>query len=181
MARHAAYTCCTVKGYNILYTYLYTTWEVRWVLSSKPLVYEIFLVHLGHTKLSSCCRSLTDSNFVQLELKWKPRALCLLPRAGLVTYKQHGELERCVAKCDCKKRTRYGGREEGHQGRVEWHIWQATLQRNVGFVYYSGLDCVCIYFLLLCIFLRIMFNLVARLWAPALPVVSTQPRSWDNW
>ena len=39
-----------------------------------------------------------------------------------------------------------GWKEEGRQGGVERHVWRATLQLNVGFVYSSGLDCMCRYF-----------------------------------
>ena len=62
VTRHAVYTCCTLKGCNIVYTYMYktaankstpnnkvyTTQEVGWVLSNKSLVYEFFLVHLAY-------------------------------------------------------------------------------------------------------------------------------------
>ena len=40
----------------------------------------------------------------------------------------------------------YGGSEEVCQGGVERHVWQATLQVNVGSVYGSGLDCIRMYF-----------------------------------
>ena len=57
VARLAAYTSCTVKGCNIVYTSLYTTavnevahlptkFTVGWILSDKSLVYKFFLVHL---------------------------------------------------------------------------------------------------------------------------------------
>ena len=47
------------------------------------------------------------------------------PHAALVQYERHGELKCCMAECDRKKNTLYGGREEGRQGRVERHVWRA--------------------------------------------------------
>ena len=68
---------------------------------------------------------------------------------------RHSKLKCYVTKCDRKKRTRCGGREEGHQGGVKRRFGELL-------VYCSGLDCACLYFHVL-----YMFNLVAQLQASA--------------
>ena len=62
VVRHAVYTCCTVKGCNIVYTYLYATVSkevahlptkftlLRRLLSNKSLVYEFLLAHLAYIR-----------------------------------------------------------------------------------------------------------------------------------
>ena len=70
----------------------------------------------------------------------------MTPCASLVEYERHGELECCMAECDRKKRTLCGEREEGRQGCVERHVWQATLEVNVGYLCTVQDWIVCMYF-----------------------------------
>ena len=87
----------------------------------------------------------------------------MLPCAGLVEYKRHGELECCMAECDHKKRTLCGGREKGRQGGVERHVWRATLV-----LFRTGL-CVHVFSVSYCAYFRVLYiiDLVARLRVPA--------------
>ena len=95
--------------------------------------------------------------------KWKSCALCISPRAGLVEYKRHGELECYMADCARKKRTLPGGREEAREGGVKQHVWRATP------VLFRTWLCVHVFSVSYCAYFRVlyMFNLLARLRAPA--------------